>query len=103
MSRPAWWSEEDWEVFCDMFKEEPNPQEEIKLPAPEPETPTIDNGPVTEGYSVKPARSRVVPIDRRKYSREEADARFTELQQKHGWRVAESFSTARYWCWRIYE
>lgn len=57
-------------------------------------------GPV--GYATAPVNTRVVPLDRKKYTQEEAVARFRELQQKLGWRVVgEPFWTARWWCWRV--
>lgn len=47
-------------------------------------------------------KSRVVALDRLKWSEEDANARFTHLQAKHAWRqIGEPFYTARYWCWRI--
>jgi hypothetical protein len=56
----------------------------------------------TTGYATHPQNTRVVPLCRKTYSREQAEQRFTEMQTRNGWRVVgEPYWTAAYWCWRI--
>lgn len=79
---------------------------EVNLPDPERGVPTLyeDCCKHITGYSTKPINSRVVALDRQKYSYEEAKLRFTRLRTKNNWRVwGRMFWTARYWCWRVYE
>ncbi len=55
------------------------------------------------GYSEKPPNTRVCALDRRLYNRADAEKRFAELREKHGWKVyGQPYYTVRFWCWCVY-
>lgn len=77
-----------------------------QLPPEEPPPPTMyedcRHPRLSPDYSVTPAHSTVVPLDREKYATpQEADARFAELAELRGLQlVGERYYTARHWCYR---
>lgn len=87
---------------------EDKPEPLISAPVPEPAVRSVyedcRHPYLLLGYSETPPRTRVVPLSRKKYTEEEGEARFAELQQRFGWKVVgEKFYDARFWCWRIQE
>lgn len=77
---------------------------EVRFPEDRPPIRTLDDLTWDAVYDDSLLDTRVVPLDRKRYEHEAAVERFNELRDKHGWLVVGTpFSTARYWCWRIWD
>ncbi len=76
----------------------------LQLPPEPPGVPTLYPDAQTSkeiGYHDKPRHERVIPLCKKKYSQEQAIARFAELQEQQGLVVLDAFYTARHFCWRV--